>query len=84
MDLQIMFRVRSQLVASHAITLHYPVLRLQGEGFQPSPRETLIGGIQIVNIPMTSELATAEMACTVCQDFSQSGSQFLTDIDLHK
>jgi TolB-like protein/Tfp pilus assembly protein PilF len=37
-----MFRVRSQLVASHAITLHYPDLRLQGEGFQPSPRETLI------------------------------------------
>ena len=36
MDLQIVLRVRAQLVPLHAITLHDPVLRLQGEGFPPS------------------------------------------------
>ncbi len=39
--LQIVLRVRAQLVPFHATTLHDPVLRLQGEGFQPSPRGTL-------------------------------------------
>src|SRR5262249_1018997 len=42
MHLQIVLRVRSQLVPFHATTLHDPILRLQGEGFPPSPRETLI------------------------------------------
>jgi hypothetical protein len=41
MYLQIVLRVRAQLVPFHAITLHDPILRLQGEGFPPSPRETL-------------------------------------------
>lgn len=41
MNLQVMLRVRSQLISLHATTLHHPILRLQGEGFQPSPRETL-------------------------------------------
>jgi hypothetical protein len=40
-DLQIVLRVRAQLVSFHATTLHDPILRLQGEGFPPSPRETL-------------------------------------------
>ena len=41
MHLQIVLRLRAQLVPFHATTLHDPVLRLQGEGFQPSPMETL-------------------------------------------
>jgi len=41
MHLQIVLRVRAQLVSFHATTLHDPILRLQGEGFPPSPRETL-------------------------------------------
>ena len=36
MDLQIVLRVRAQLVPFHAVTLHDPILRLQGEGFPPS------------------------------------------------
>jgi len=36
---QIVFRVRSQFVPVHANTLRDPILRLQGEGFPPSPRE---------------------------------------------
>ena len=39
---QVVLRVRAQLVPFHAITLHDPILRLQGEGFPPSPMETLI------------------------------------------
>ena len=41
MHLEIMLRVRAQYVPFHATTLHDPILRLQGEGFPPSPRETL-------------------------------------------
>src|SRR5487761_1194983 len=33
------------LVSFHATTLHDPLLRLQGEGFPPSPRETLRAAI---------------------------------------
>jgi hypothetical protein len=46
MYLKIMFRVRAQLVSFHATTLYHPSLRLQGEGFPPSPRETLIKGVK--------------------------------------
>ena len=42
MHLEIVLRVRSQLLPFHATTSHDPILRLQGEGFPPSPRETLI------------------------------------------
>lgn len=44
MDFQIMLRVRAQLISFHATTLHDPILRLQGEGFPPSPGETLKQG----------------------------------------
>ena len=40
--LQIVLRVRAQLVPFHATTLHDSVLRLQGEGFPPPPRGTLL------------------------------------------
>jgi hypothetical protein len=44
-----MFRVRAQLISFHATTLSYPILRLQGEGFPPSPRETLRQGFLVDN-----------------------------------
>jgi hypothetical protein len=46
--LQIVLRARSQLVPFHATTLHAPVLRLQSEGFPPSPRETLSRAVPIM------------------------------------
>jgi hypothetical protein len=42
MNLQVVLRVRVQLVPFQATTFHDPVLRLQGEEFRLSPRETLI------------------------------------------
>ena len=55
MNLQIMLGVRSQLVSFHATTLHDPILRLQGEGFPPSPRETLTS---LWSVPDDAELGS--------------------------